>query len=377
MRVIHITITSFCVFFLILITLVLNVLKNRRFMTSPLLSHLLIPFIIAMFLAINMGGSGTGPSFSAAYGANIIRRSLIPGIFGLMVFLGAIIAGKGTASTIGKEILDPELMSFALVSIILFSVSISLLIANLAGIPQSTSQSTVMAVVAPAIYYNALNTGKLLFEIIPAWFLLPLISFGLSYVLGRYIYRPMRKKGLTLSRAQNANLKPVWDGIVLVMSLYVAFSIGSNNVANASGPIASMTTNELNISSEKNFTLIMILSTLLIAPNFAIGSSLFGKKILNNTGKEIVLFGKFEAAIIAFVSASLLLYASISKGIPSSLVQLNVAAILGIGVAKLGPKNIFKNTEVRSFFIMWLIAPIISFTLALLLTYLADKLGYL
>jgi sulfate permease len=346
-------------------------------MVSPLLSHLLIPFIIAMFLAINMGGSGTGPAFSAAYGANIIRKSLIPGLFGLMVFLGAIIAGKGTATTIGKEILAPEMMSFTLVSIILFSVSISLLIANLAGIPQSTSQSTVLAVVAPALYFNDLNTGKLFFEVIPAWFILPVISFFISYLLGKYMYRPMRRRGYTLSRAQNANMKPFWNGLILVMSLYVAFSIGSNNVANASGPIASMTANELNISLDKNFLLIMILSTLLVAPNFGIGSSIFGNKILNNTGKEIVLFGKFEAVIIAFVSASLLLLASLSRGIPTSLVQLNVAAILGIGVAKLGPKNIFKKTEVRKFFLMWLIAPLIAFSLALLLIFLADNLGYL
>jgi sulfate permease len=172
-------------------------------------------------------------------------------------------------------------------------------------------------------------------------------------------------------------MKPVWNGLILAMSLYVAFSIGSNNVANASGPIASMTANELNISDDKNFLLILIMSTLIIAPNFAIGASIFGTKILNNTGKELVLFGRFEAAIIAFVSASLLLMASLSKGIPTSLVQLNVAAILGIGVAKLGPKSIFKKTEVKKFFLMWLIAPVFAFLLCLLLTYLADKMGYL
>ena len=234
-----------------------------------------------------------------------------------------------------------------------------------------------MAVVAPALYLDNLNTEKLFLEVIPAWFILPVISYFISYFLGRYIYRPMRRRGYTLSRAQNANMKPVWNGLILAMSLYVAFSIGSNNVANASGPIASMTVNELNLSGDKNFILILILSTLLIAPNFGIGSSIFGNKILNNTGKEIVLFGKFEAVIIAFVSASLLLLASITKGIPTSLVQLNVAAILGIGVAKLGPRNIFKKTEVRKFFLMWLISPIIAFSLSLLLTYLADILGYL
>ncbi len=346
-------------------------------MISPLLSHLLIPFIIAIFLAINMGGSGTGPAFSAAYGANIIKKNWIPGLFGLMVFLGAIIAGKGTATTMGKDILPHELMSFPMVSIILFSVSISLLVANLAGIPQSTSQATVLAVVAPAIYFSVLNKEKLFFVIIPAWFILPVIAFMISFLAGRYIYRPMRRRGLTQSRAQNANLKPIWNGLILLMSLYVAFTIGANNVANASGPIASMTANELNISVDKNFILIMILSTLMIAPNFGIGSSIFGEKILNNTGKEIVLFGKFEAVIIAFVSASLLLTASLTQGIPTSMVQLNVAAILGIGVAKLGTNHIFRKTEVRKFFLMWIIAPTISFTLALLLTFAADKLGWL
>ena len=346
-------------------------------MVSPLFSHLLIPFIIAMFLAVTMGGSGTAPAFSAAYGANVIRKSLIPGLFGIMVFLGAIIAGKGTATTVGKDLLNPEMMSFTVVSIILFSVAVALLIANLAGIPQSTSQATVLAVVAPAIYFNDLNSHKLLFEIIPTWFILPVISFIISYLLGKYIYQPMRRKGYTMSRAKNVNLKPVWDTVIVIMSLYVAFTIGANNVANASGPIASMTANELNISIDENFILIMILATLIVAPSFGIGSSIFGHKIVKNTGKEIVLFGKFEAVLIAFVSASLLLLASLTKGIPTSLVQLNVAAIIGIGVAKLGARHIFKKTQVRRFFLMWVVAPMISFSLSLLLIWLADQNGFL
>ena len=346
-------------------------------MVSPMFSHLLIPFIIAMVLAITMGGSGTAPAFSAAYGANVIRKSLIPGLFGIMVFLGAIIAGKGTATTVGKDLLNPEMMSFTVVSIILFSVAVALLIANLAGIPQSTSQATVLAVVAPAIYFNDLNSHKLLFEIIPTWFILPVISFIISYLLGKYIYQPMRRKGYTMSRAKNVNLKPVWDTVIVIMSLYVAFTIGANNVANASGPIASMTANELNISIDENFILIMILATLIVAPSFGIGSSIFGHKIVKNTGKEIVLFGKFEAVLIAFVSASLLLLASLTKGIPTSLVQLNVAAIIGIGVAKLGARHIFKKTQVRRFFLMWVLAPMISFSLSLLLIWLADQNGLL
>jgi len=161
------------------------------------------------------------------------------------------------------------------------------------------------------------------------------------------------------------------------MSLYVAFSIGSNNVANAAGPIATMTIHELGIDFDSHFILVMILATLIVAPSFGIGSSLFGHKIVENTGKEIILFGKIEAVIIAFVSASLLLSASLVKGIPTSLVQLNVGAIIGIGVAKLGFKNIFSKTAVNKFFGMWIIAPVIAFGLSFLLIFLADKFDLL
>ncbi len=341
---------------------------------AEIFNIMLIPFLIGMFLALTMGGSGTGPSFSVAYGANIVRRAAIPGLFGIMVFLGALIAGQETSSTLGKGLLNPELMSLTLVSIILFSVAISLLIANLFGIPQSTSQSTVMAVAAPAMYFSELNTHKLWFEIVPTWFVLPVISFFLTFLIGKYIYKPIRKKGYTMSAKLN-NSK-ILNGLILIMSLYVAFSIGTNNVANAVGPITSMTINEYNLAeTPETYRLIMLMSMLIIAPCFGIGSSLFGHRVVQKTGKKIVRFGKIEAVIIGLISASLLVLASVWKGIPTSLVQLNVAAILGIGVAKLGFKNIFRKTEVNHFFVMWIIAPTISFGLCLLSVWIADFYG--
>ena len=40
-------------------------------------------------------------------------------------------------------------------------------------------------------------------------------------------------------------------------------------------------------------------------------------------------------------------------------------------------KNIFRKTAVNKFFAMWIIAPLIAFSLSLLLTYCADILGLL
>ncbi len=345
-------------------------------MFSPMLNGLLLPLLVAMFLGINMGGSGTAPSFATAYGSGIIRRSLIPGLFGIFVLMGALLAGKNTAVTLGKEILPAVSLDYTLTTIILFSVALSLLFANLLGIPQSTSQSTVAALVAPAHYVGQLNKHRIFFEIIPTWIILPIVSFGIMYFLARVVNRKfdLKHPGYFSTDKQQGIFK--W--VVIITSCYVAFSIGSNNVANAAGPITSMITNELHINpTGGNFMVIMILSTLIIAPAFAIGSSIFGHKLVVRTGTEIMTIGKVEASMISFVTASLLLGASVTKGIPASLVQLNAFAILGLSVVKFGWKDTFSKKVVKQFWLIWIIAPLIAFLLSYFLTSLADRFGLL
>lgn len=345
-------------------------------MFSPMFSILLIPFLMAMFLAVNMGGSGTAPSFSAAYGANIIRKDLIPGLFGIFVFAGALLAGKKVALTIGKGILPNEIMGLTLTSIILLSVALSLLLANLLKIPQSTSQSTVFALIGPALYFDVLKTQKLFLEIIPTWFILPIIAFAITYFVGRFIYNPIRKKGLIDFEALSTH--PFLKALVVIAAFYVAFAIGSNNVANATGPIASMISNNLGVGTEgESFLLVMIVATLIIAPCFGIGSSLLGYRVVETTGKEIIEFGPLGATLVSFVTATLLLLASVSRGIPTSLVQMNAAAIIALGITKVGWRAIILQTSVKKLMTIWIIAPLIAFSLSLLLTILAGRLNLL
>ena len=83
-------------------------------MLSPTFSWMLVPLLVAMFLALNMGGSGTAPSFSAAFGARLLRKDLIPGLFGTFVFLGAIIAGKMSVRKLFVVWMAAPLISLAL-----------------------------------------------------------------------------------------------------------------------------------------------------------------------------------------------------------------------------------------------------------------------
>lgn len=342
-----------------------------KFKTDILYSELLLPLVTAMFLAINMGASGTVPSFSAAYGANVIKRLAIPGVFGLFVLLGAIVAGKQVGVTMGKELLPSEMFTPDVLTIVLFSVGLSLLIANYLAVPQSTSQATVFAITGPAIFFGKLNSSKLLFEIIPTWLVLPVISFVLTLLIGKLLYKRIKDSSFVDYEKLSNHL--VLKVLVFLSSCYVAFAIGANNVANASGPIASMVLNELGIDagSEDNFIMIITVTTLIIAPCFAIGSSLFGYRLLHSTGKGIVDFGPVGATLISTVTATLLLLASVTKGIPTSLVQLNTFAIVAVGISKIGWKKIIVDRTVRKFWIVWIIAPLFALVLSYTLTALA------
>jgi sulfate permease len=121
----------------------------------------------------------------------------------------------------------------------------------------------------------------------------------------------------------------------------------------------------------------MVLSVLLIAPAFGIGSSLMGTKVVHSTGKEIVELGPLSATLISLITASLLLSVSLIRGIPASLVQLNTGAILAIGCAKHGCKEIFSKNSVQKFWVIWIIAPVLSFALSITMTWIADKMGLL
>lgn len=336
---------------------------------------LLIPLLIGMFLAMTMGASGSAPSFAAAYGANLIRKEMIPGLFGIFVFIGALVAGKAVSITLGKDILPHELMNVTLISITLLSVSLSLFIANYLGVPQSTSQSTVLALTAAGVYYGHYPKG-LFTVIIPLWFVLPMIAFVLMFIIGTFIHKKFPYEENI--RFRELKIHPNLKRIVIIASCYVAFAIGTNNVGNVAGPLAGMVAEEFNISTEgKTFDLVLLMCMLITAPCFAIGSSLFGYKLVRKAGKDIIPIGPFDASVISVITATLLILVSLTKGIPTSLVQLNTVCIIALGITRVGWRKMLADKTVRTFWIVWAIAPVFAFLLSLLLIYIADSIGLL
>jgi len=268
----------------------------------------------------------------------------------VFVFLGAVIAGGKVVKTISGDLVPAELFAASpwLVISVLLACACSLLLANLLGVPQSTSQSTVAAIAGAGIYCGHLKTHRLLLEIIPVWFITPLLAFFISYFIGRLLWRRVRDSESYRKFNRSKGLK----FFVVAVSCYVAFAIGANNVANAAGPIVAMGVVDA------------LLGMIIIAPWFGIGSSFLSGKVIKTTGKEIVEYGPAAAGLICVVTATILLLVSVTRGIPTSLVQMNTGAIIGVGAVKLGFRGIVKRKSLWRVFGVWFAAPCISMVLA-------------
>jgi sulfate permease len=309
-------------------------------------SSLTLALIIAVTLfAMNMGASGIAPSFASLYGAKLISHKKASLLFTIFVFIGAILIGKNVAHTLSKNIVPSEYITPNVALFMITAPTIGLFIANFLKIPQSTSWATVFAITGAGAALGHVKV-KTFFFMIPLWIIMPVISYFITYVIYRKIYPP-RETNFQLHEKLLHHEKKI-KKIGIISSCYIAFSIGTNNVANAVGPLTGA--NLIN----------PIIGLAIISPLFGFGGLILGKKIMSTIGKEIVPLGLISSALINFISATLLVFASII-GLPQSLVQLNAASILAISSLKNGHTETINHNTVQKTFLVWTITPIIAF----------------
>lgn len=310
------------------------------------------------FFAMNMGASGIAPSFAPVYGSKLVGKKNALFLFGIFVMLGAVLMGRNVTSTLGKGLLPPHVIDFDIVLVILTAATSSLFLANLLKIPQSTSQVTVGAFAGVGLYFSQLNLETLLLKIFPCWVILPSLSYILTLLVYRKIYPPDHDN-LHIYQRLFANEKKLKLS-ALIVSCYVAFAIGSNNVANAVGPLFGA-------------GIVRILpGLLLVSPFFQLGAWLMGRGPLETAGREVIPLGLFSSTLVSFVTATLLLVASF-LGIPQSLVQLNLASIFAISCLKDGHRCTWDRTIVQKTFIVWFITPVLSLLISYALVFLLRR----
>jgi sulfate permease len=304
-----------------------------------------IAFIVSLFFAMNIGGSGAAATMGVAYGSGAIKKKSIALLLcAAGIFLGSL-AGGEVVKTIGSGIIPSSILTVKIVIIILAAAAISLFAANIMGIPLSTSEITVGAVVGVGIAYQSLYIQKLLF-IVSIWIIIPIIAFTCTYFIGKW-FLLMKKKHPYI---EQGTWQKTFMIALIIAGFFEAFSAGMNNVANAIGPLVGA-------------GLISVTKGTIIGGLFvAFGALLLGHRVLETNGKKITRFSPFEGCAISGTGALLVIISSIF-GLPVPLTQITTSAIIGIGTAKSG-FYVWQKRIVIQLLKVWLVSPVFSLVIS-------------
>ncbi|KAB0444571.1 inorganic phosphate transporter [Lysinibacillus fusiformis] len=303
---------------------------------------------ISLFFAMNIGASGAAASMGVAYGAGAIKKAWQALLLcAIGVYSGAVLGGGEVVKTISSGIMPQEYITVKIVIIILISATSSLFFANLLGIPLSTSEVTVGAVVGVGMAYKVLFVQSLL-VIMSFWVIVPLIAFVIALICGKLLYK-VQHRGLLKDH-------PILTVLLLLAGFFEAFSAGMNNVANAVGPLVG--------AGMMDVTIGIMLGGAFVA----IGAILLGKRVLETNGKKIMRFQKAEGILISSTGALLVGISSIF-GLPVPLTQVTSSSIIGMGMAKNG-KQILHKHIVKKIIRIWVVSPIFSLAISYFLVQL-------
>ena len=157
----------------------------------------IIAVIIGLFFALNIGASGAAASMGISYGAGVVNKRLALFLCGITVFLGAWLGGGEVVKTIGSGIVPSSTFTVPIALIVLASASLALFLANIFGIPLSTSEVAVGSVVGAGIVYQSVFVGSLAW-IMVFWLLTPFAAFVIAILSAKLLKNKKIKRWMEI-----------------------------------------------------------------------------------------------------------------------------------------------------------------------------------
>ena len=338
---------------------------------------LLLLLVSGYFVAWNTGANDAANCIGAAVGAGVMSFRWAAIMLGIMVFLGAMLAGDDVMGTTGGDMVittaadyeshhgsapdaetasllegafpDGRVPDLALIAALL-AAGVSVLIATYSALPLSTSQSIVGSVSGAGIGMVGLRPElfdlSLLLNIGGSWVLSPFLTLLIGYI------------GYSILVVISKRIKRVfvWEKtlatFVLLSSAFFAFSLGSNAFGAGLGPLAVRLPEHIPVLAASAGVVL------------GIGAYTFGSRVTRAVGEGITSLD-YAGAFAAQFAAGFGLQFFSQWGIPVSSSQAIVGAIVGVGLVK--GATMVSGTKVLKIFASWVFTPAFAAVLSVLL----------
>ena len=330
-----------------------------------------------LFLGWSLGANDAANVFGTAVGTRMIRFKTAAIVCSLFVILGAVISGSGTTETLGK-LGSINALPGAFAACV--AAGLSVYIMTKLGLPVSTTQAIVGAIVGWNIYTGSETNIIVLVTILTTWVLCPILAGLIAMLLYVLIRKFIFKSKLHILR-----IDAYTRSALIIAGALGAYSLGANNIANVMGvfvPISPFTdTNILNIFVFSSKEQLFLLGGLAIA----VGVFTYSKKVMFTVGNDLLKMSPI-AAFIVVIAHSIVLFLFASKGISNFLHSINlpsiplvpvsssqavVGAVIGIGLLKGGKEVQWSIAGKIS--IGWFVLPIMATFISLIILFLLQN----
>lgn len=175
------------------------------------------------------------------------------------------------------------------------------------------------------------------------------ISFLMAVLIGivvglvaYFITRPFIMRRAAVSSNTKASVNGFFTVPLIFAAALLSFAHGSNDVANAIGPLAAIVdaiTRHGEIAQSASIpTWVMMIGAL----GISVGLALFGPKVIRTVGSEITELDQMRAYCIAMAATLTVIVAS-QLGLPVSSTHIAVGGVFGVGFLREHLKNRYAN----------------------------------
>ena len=337
----------------------------------------LVFLLSGLFLGWSLGANDAANAYGTAVGTRMIRFRTAAIICSAFVIIGAVVGGAGPSETLGKlgsVNAPPGAFTVALAAALTVTSMTRL------GLPVSTSQAIVGAIVGWNFFSGSTTDLDSLTEIVSSWVLCPILAAIFAVVLLKLAQVFLRVVRMHLFRVDSATRYGL-----IVAGAFASYSLGANNIANVMGVfVPSVPFGELDI-----FGLFRLdaAQQLFLIGGIAIGVGVFtySKRVMLTVGSRLFRLSPISALIVV-LAQGLVLFLFSSEAleswltarrlptiplVPVSSSQAVVGAVIGIGLAK-GAHNIRLGILGR-IGAGWIATPVISAGTSFLLLFFVQN----
>jgi PiT family inorganic phosphate transporter len=316
-----------------------------------------------LFMGWSLGANDAANIFGTAVGTRMVSFRKAAIICSVFVIIGAVVGGSGTSNTLGKL---GGINSLAGAFAVSASAAFTVMMMTKRGLPVSTSQSIVGAIIGWNIFTGIQTNTGVVVDIVQTWVFTPILAAIFAIIIYWIV-----KNLIEHTKIHVVKMDKYTRWALIIAGAFGSYSLGANNIANVMGVFIKVSPFNDIVIGNVTFSGVQQLF-LLGGIAIALGVFTYSKKVMMTVGKSIFKISPINAFIVV-LATSLVLFVFSSEGlyhfltsrnlpafslVPVSQSQAVVGAIMGIALAK-GGRNI-DLSQIGKISFGWVLTPLIS-----------------